>query len=825
MTLHWVPSARNDKLAYRFYDILDTYAVPDEDADWLYSQQLIMDGMYIQARPMLEGLIKAHPAPERIWLLATAMQHCDAPAQEQLEVLRQFIAADTISNGQRGEAWQRIGELTQGMAAIEAFQEAERCGCKISQLAQYRAGKWDVLPGLHLEPDYAYPTIVVLDLENDYQPELPDVPDGSRVFEIAAVRMRGHTELATCNLVIKRDFPLPEKVAHLQDKAIEPKQAADSLQEFIDKSIVVGHNLEAFDAKHLRGMEVEIDSERIIDTLTFARLLYPDSVHHHLGLLCHEHGISFQGEQHSSLPDARACAALLQALGDELIQRDGQLLAGFRALVARGSAFDQAILQPRDVPADPDTPWSLDPAPATPHILATSQEAAASPGIVTALEQKVDTLVERYDLSGAYVQYLPEQQRAVVLVETQSRLERMIAQSQGKLDLFVLPDPHTLLCPYPLRQSIEQVQDWQIKLALFSLYEASHNHDARTLYPLRLPDNEDTIKELRRILLSSCCDSEWHHPENCPGRLALQTAIENHRVLLATHENYLRQSFRPKGDIVIVDDADQLQMHFAEYLAERITSEQVRNWSPEAFMLLNTRIEQYANDYVSDLGLHGRVPLRQMVPLLTQLRDNESETLVFQLRARGQAGEELAIRLEQLCQQALQEETIAGNIHAYWLELSATHRPDGKAWDVERWSICGLKQNLQQAFERFFLSGYKQHIICGAALSLGKRMDKPDTTFLIHFFQLPEMVFVVDPRPPSSVYIPLRKDVHPASFLSRRTWAKSVGAFLYRLTKEDRHSLVVSLQTPSVANALTDAFSSQEIWHQTQRQVLSLHQN
>ncbi len=214
---------------------------------------------------------------------------------------------------------------------------------------------------------------------------------------------------------------------------------------------------------------------------------------------------------------------------------------------------------------------------------------SASPGIVAALEQETDALVERYDLSGAYVQYLPSQQRAVVLVDARPRLERMIVQSQEKLDLFVLPDSCTLLCPHCLRQSIEQAQDWQTKLALFSLYQASHNHDARTLYPLRLLDNEDAIKKLRQILLRSCCASEWHHPENCPGILAAQAAIENHRVILATHENYLRQPIQSKADIIIVDDADQLQMHFAEYLARRITSEQARNWSPEAFRLLNTR--------------------------------------------------------------------------------------------------------------------------------------------------------------------------------------------------------------------------------------------
>ena len=56
-------------------------------------------------------------------------------------------------------------------------------GLVIPQLQAYRIGNSDAPPALHQHPDYAFPPIVVIDLEVDSQ---PDAPKGSLVFEVAA---------------------------------------------------------------------------------------------------------------------------------------------------------------------------------------------------------------------------------------------------------------------------------------------------------------------------------------------------------------------------------------------------------------------------------------------------------------------------------------------------------------------------------------------------------------------------------------------------------------------------------------------------------------
>ena len=436
VTLGLVPNRKNDRLIYRFCDVWDAYDIPDEDVDWLFAQQLMVDEMHLQARSVLFQLVKTHATPDRLWMLSIAMEHCDNPASEQIDVLHQFRASAAPSDTRLGDAWKRIGnllwEMREGLAAIEAFEQAALRKRVTPQLELYRSGEWKAIPGLEQHPDFLFPPVVVIDVESDYA---PDAEDGSRIFQIAAVRMKGRTELELCDLVVKRDFVSP-KVAHRQHEAIGPEEAACELQRFIGPSIVVGHNIEAFDAKHLRGMDVTIDGTQIIDTLTFARLLYPDSVHHSLGLLCHEHQIPFKGDQHTALPDARACASLLIALGDEVVCRGERLLTGFRALVKTGSAFDRVVLQPRGVPADPDIHWNLDPAPAPPRILAMLGEGSTSQHIVEAIEQGIDALVERYDPSGAYVQHLPSHLRAVVTVDSRVRLERMLALAQDTLDLY-----------------------------------------------------------------------------------------------------------------------------------------------------------------------------------------------------------------------------------------------------------------------------------------------------------------------------------------------------------------------------------------------------
>ena len=90
--------------------------------------------------------------------------------------------------------------------------------------------------------------------------------------------MKGRTTLRSYqSSFVVHSSPQNFKRTRTIDQAPEPVQVASALQTFIATSLVVGHNLRAFDAKELRGMGVPIAEECIIDTLTFAYCLHPDS--------------------------------------------------------------------------------------------------------------------------------------------------------------------------------------------------------------------------------------------------------------------------------------------------------------------------------------------------------------------------------------------------------------------------------------------------------------------------------------------------------------------------------------------------------------------
>lgn len=257
-------------------------------------------------------------------------------------------------------------------------------------------------------------------------------------------------------------------------------------------------------------------------------------------------------------------------------------------------------------------------------------------------------------------------------------------------------------------------------------------------------------------------------------------------------------------------------MRFADYLAERLSSEQVRAWSSEVFQMIDAHIARYVKERISDPGLYERVPLQSIVSYLTQPQGEENKSLLSTLQSTGPIGTAVAASLEKLCYRALQETATPGEIHASWLELRTARQLENESWNIEQWCFCGLDKDLRQAFQQFFWEPYGQHLICGTAITLGALQ----TTFLTRFFGLQEnMAFLVDPRPASQILIPSSEDLRPSSYLGRRSWTRSVGNFLYHIAASSKRSLLVSIQTPSIANALAQAFKDQQ--HMTNRQVLS----
>ena len=826
ISAQWSALQRGDELALRFYQALRWYGAPQAAIDWLTAQALVAHSRYLQAEPLLFALTQNSCSPDVLSLLCLVLRQLHRPPLLQLEALHRFIAS-APTDPRAGHAWKAIGDLygTQlgdGMAAVNAYRHAEALGTAVPQLQAFTAGSWDAIPALQMHPDYPFPPLVALDLEVD---PAPGADPGSRVFEVAAVRVKGQTTLQTYHSFVRRNFrPAKMADASVLERAPEAEQVAASVRAFLGDSIVVGHNLQAFDALHLNAMQIPIHDGRIVDTLTFARMLYPDSLHHSLASLCTAHHLSIDpGQWHSALPDAQMCALLLHALGDELIRRGGALLAGIRALVPPGSAFDRAVLQPRNAGADPGLLWALNPAPSQPQVIAPLQHLPASPGMWDALHDsdRRDALVEIFDPDAAYAGHLPPDRRTVVAVGTRARLERILAAHQRDSRFFVLPDRRTTLCPQRLRALIEESPDSEERLLLFCLYQASHNHDAGTLYPLRLPMDESLMARLRRGLLRACCPNDAAHVDGCPATRAQEVAMTNHRVLLTTHEALLHQERPPTADLIVVDDADELQMHLGEYAAERIGSDRLHIHASNAqehaaLALLDRQIAACARAYLLQPGYHERLPLRSLAKYLLEPLAQSEQSALAALEATGSFGQQLANALSRLCSQSSEEARRPDEVRAYWVDLWFSE--GGTAQTPERWEICGLSRDLRPAFQHHFWHPYGQHVICGAALRLGTL----GVTFLERSLGLPpRLPYRKDERPRTQLYVPLPDVIPPASFLHRRSWALQVGSLLCSIARSPTRSLLVTLSTPSIADALAQAFSKAQ--PAPGRQVLSPH--
>ena len=680
----WDQQKCNDDLALDFYEAVIAYGVPPYEAAESQVRVLLAKASYDRAETVLSGLLAENPTPpaDLYWSFLDLEQQVKRTPEQQISALQHFI--EHYSADQRvGPAWQKIGDLYGSVLlddrqTLDAYFKAEQCGLVIPQLQAYRAGNWDAIPALHHHPDCAFPPIVVVDLEVDPQ---PDAPKGSRVFEVAAVRYKGTTCLEHYGSYIKRSFS-PSKwkrgTARLSN-APTVEIVAHELRQFIGNSIVVGHNLRAFDAPQLEGMGVPITKEQVIDTLTLALLLHPDSLHHHLALLCQKYHVSVdQTALHSALPDAHACAQLFHAMGDSLLQRDTKLLTGIRALVIPDSAFDRAILQPRTIPADPTLIWELDPAPMLPQSTTVMRGNQASIAMQTALQSKGDFFVEHADFDGRYSQSLSSHERSLLTVSSRIRIERILAGHAQPQHIFVLPHPQTLLCPTRLRKAIEASTDNEQQLALFCLYQASHNHDAATLYPLCLPSealDDSALLSLKQALLEACCASEPGHPEDCSAKQAVQCALASHQILLTTHKNLLaRQVSVPDADTVVIDDITDLQMHLAEYSACILNSRQVKTWlcSPEeqrALTELETKILEWAKAYVLKPGYRERLPLSSFLAYLEQKSTSSYHLFLEPLSKVSQQGIQVANILQKYLMGATQKPTSPEHLHAYWIDL------------------------------------------------------------------------------------------------------------------------------------------------------------
>jgi superfamily II DNA helicase RecQ/superfamily I DNA/RNA helicase/DNA polymerase III epsilon subunit-like protein len=810
----WDQQGKSDDLAFAFFQIVESYGVSPLHAVSSQARVLVERGQHQQAEKLLEDLFLtiSPPPADLYWRLIYLKQQLLRPPLRQLEVLEYFVATYPIDQ-RLGQAWQHIGDLCGNVLddyqkALDAYFKAEQKGMNIPQLQAYRYGHWNAIPALRKHPDYLFPPVVAVDLETD---PLPGAFRGTRVFEVAAARYKGRTFIDQFSTYIQRDFVPQKWSSGIAEARLKHAPAVDvvaqKLHLFLGNAFVIGHNLRAFDAPELEGMGVSVAQEQILDTLELARLLHPDSMRHHLALLCQQYGVGVdQATLHSALPDAQACALLFHALGDRLAQREAKLITGIRALVTPDSAFDQALLQPRNIPADPTLSWDLDAAPGLPLMITPMRGNQASQAMQNALNSNADQIVEHTDFDARYTQSLSINERTLVAVGTRTRIERILADHPQLPQVFVLPHFQTLLCPTRVRRAIEAYETSDQRLRLFCLYQASHNHDAATLYPLRLPPealNTPELFALRQTIVEACCASDIEHPAGCLARKAVQAALETHPLLVCTHEALLRQPVCPMAETVIIDDAADLQMNLAEYSAVVLRSSQVRTW-------LNSPSEQSAlhhfEAYLLDLATlflpnpvyHERFPLSSLFPhssIDTQL------SILQTLRQTGKAGEKIAGWIENLSIQATQQPQSPASLHAFWVDLWFDQ--NSLMPQLQEWQICGLSQDLREIFHRSLWQPYRRHIIAGPALTTGSR----STRFLERSLGIPaHLPYQKDRHSRKQVFLPLPETIPPTGLLQRRKWIIQVGALVASMIRQQPRAILVTLNNKTAEEALIRAF-------------------
>src|SRR5947209_456840 len=98
---------------------------------------------------------------------------------------------------------------------------------------------------------------------------------------------------------------------------------------------------------------------------------------------------------------------------------------------------------------------------------------------------------------------------------------------------------------------------------------------------------------------------------------SLHYSMNSHKLLLSTHEALAHQQTTPRKDLIVIDDAAELQMQLAEYRAIQLSSDYVEALEPEAaeqeaLNLLKTQIVTCVQAYAPQPGYHERIPLRSV---------------------------------------------------------------------------------------------------------------------------------------------------------------------------------------------------------------------
>ena len=233
----------------------------------------------------------------------------------------------------------------------EAFGAAKKNGIKlIPGVEGYLTDEDQVVRTEQTDTRPLTTPIVVLDFETTGLDTRND-----RIIEIGAVKLAdGHVTEDLSVLVNPGQLLKPKitEITGITDQMLHDQppitEALPKLLEFIGDCPIAAHNAD-FDYNilqselHRQGIEKEWT---VIDTLTFARKLYPDMKSHRLGVLCKRLGVSLKNA-HRAVHDATATAHCLRQMLDEVAKKGAENLDQVNDVVSGytlGSSFHIVLL-------------------------------------------------------------------------------------------------------------------------------------------------------------------------------------------------------------------------------------------------------------------------------------------------------------------------------------------------------------------------------------------------------------------------------------------------------------------------------------------------
>ena len=229
----------------------------------------------------------------------------------------------------RAKAWGHSALAITDHGVVQAFPEAyglaKKTGVKL--IPGCEGYLINDAPTIILDPGerkFADTPFVVLDVETTGLNTATD-----EIIEIGAVRIENGREVGEFSQLINPGRPLPDKIveitgittAMLRDQPTL-EQVAPDFAKFIEGAALAAHNA-SFDMAFIKRMLSRIGlgfDYPVLDTLTLARNLYPQSKNHKLGTLCKLLDISLVNA-HRAVHDARATSLMMLKSFENLEKR------------------------------------------------------------------------------------------------------------------------------------------------------------------------------------------------------------------------------------------------------------------------------------------------------------------------------------------------------------------------------------------------------------------------------------------------------------------------------------------------------------------------